>query len=127
MAKSIRFFFSFLLCSTLVLGDTAGPSSGTAAGSGWVTPSNVTASDNAYATYAVPGTTSGTFCSAKALEVGCEPESASVGITTALSISSLGFAIPASATVLGITATFEHKCSGASSCSTSTASGGRFS
>lgn len=125
MHKSIRFFFVILLCSTLMLGDTAGPSSGTATGSGWVNPSNATASDNAYATFAMAGSTSGTTCTAHALALGCDPTDPVTGKTNQLSISSLGFAVPASATILGITATFEHKCSGASACSTVTASGGK--
>jgi hypothetical protein len=99
----VKKLLAFLLCSTLVLGDTSGPTSGTGAGTGWATVANVGASDNAYATRSVLG---GDF-------------------STSLSISALGFAIPASSTILGITATFEHKCSGASSCSTTTGSGGR--
>jgi hypothetical protein len=114
---------AFLLCSTLVLGDTAGPSSGTAAGS-WTSAANVGASDNAYATQAIAATSGGTTCSAHALALGCEPTDPTFGLSTQLSISAIGFAIPASATVLGIEATFEHKCSGSSSCSTSTGSGG---
>lgn len=116
---------AFLLCSTLMLGDSVGPTSGTATGSGWTTPANVGASDNAYATYAIAATSGGRTCSAKAITLGCEPEDPTFGISSAISISSLGFAIPAAATVTGITATFEHKCSGSSSCSTGTSSGGK--
>lgn len=106
---------AFLLCSTLVLGDSSGPTSGTATGSSWTTVANVGASDNAYATQSIAGRT--ITCGE------CDPTGP--GTSTPLYISSLGFALPASATVVGIAATFEHKCSGASSCSTNTSSGGK--
>lgn len=106
-----------LLCSTLLLADSAGPNSGTATGAGWASPSNVGASDNAYATYAIAGAT--IHCPK------CEEPTTVVGKSASLSISSLGFAIPASATITGISATFEHKCSGSGSCSTSTSDGGK--
>jgi hypothetical protein len=117
----------FLLCSTLVLGDTAGPSSGTAAGGSWTSPGNVTASDNVYATKAMAGASGSTHCISKPPAIVCDDTSGTVvpGQSGNISISALGFSIPASSTVLGITATFEHKCSGASACDTDSSFGGK--
>jgi hypothetical protein len=103
MTKSIRWGIVLILCSTLVLGDTAGPSSGTAAGTGWTTVANVGASDNAYATRSI-------------LDLDVSP---------ALYISTLNFAIPAGSTIVGITATLERKCSSTVYCSTNAAKGGK--
>jgi hypothetical protein len=75
----------------------------------WTNPGNVTASDNVYATRVIAGALDGI-----------------PGVSPNLSISALGFAVPASATILGITATFEHKCSSAvSSCNTDPSGGGK--
>lgn len=89
------------LCA-LAAADSAGPRSGTGVGSGWTTPANVASSDNAYATYSVPAQSA----------------------APALSISSLGFAIPAGATVTGIVVTLERRCSNNTACNLDTANGG---
>src|SRR3954466_628939 len=115
----IRKVLAILLYSTLLFANSVGPSSGTATGSGWTSPANVGASDNTYASVAIAGT-GGTTCSK------CEPgDPGSPVPSTALYISSLGFSLPTGATVTGIQATVEHKCSGASSCSTETTDGGK--
>jgi hypothetical protein len=78
----------------------------------WTNPGNVTASDNVYATRVI-----------KLARLMAFPGDSS---PPNLSISALGFAVPASATILGITATFEHKCSSAvSSCNTDPSGGGK--
>jgi hypothetical protein len=91
---------SILLLSALLFADTVGPTTGTATGVSWTTPANVGASDNAYATCTM------------AIEDYCG---------SGIYISSLGFAVPASATITGITATVERKCNGAG-CTTNSAS-----
>jgi hypothetical protein len=84
---------AFLLCSVMLFGDSSGPRSGTGAGTAWVNPTNVSTSNNAYATYGLDANV----------------------LTSTLSISTLGFAIPSGATITGIEASIERKAS-ANSC-----------
>jgi hypothetical protein len=95
---------AFLLCSVLLFGDSSGPRTGTGSGTSWTNPTNVAAADAAYATYGLGSST----------------------LSNTLSISTLGFAIPAGATITGIAATFKRKCSALTSCSTDTANSGGF-
>ncbi len=103
-------FLLLLLLSMLCWASTAGPASGTASddgalacnGADWAGKTNLASSDNSYATCVLPGASPG----------------------DALWISSLGFSVPAGATINGVTVTYERKCSFASSCSTDPVNGG---
>lgn len=94
---------AFLLIAVFALGDASGPRSGTGAGGSWTNPANATISDNAYATCSIL------------------PADACAG---ALTLTTLGFALPSTATVTGIEVLYEKKCS-VSGCTTNTANGGQ--
>jgi hypothetical protein len=101
----MRRFAQVALLLLMCLGlwaDSAGPFSGTGAGTGWTTPTNTASSNDAYATESI--------CAS------CDSDP--------LYISNLGFSIPAGSIINGITATYERKCSSTLSCSTDTANGG---
>lgn len=93
----------FILCAAFLLADSAGPRGGTGAGSGWTSPTNTAAEDGLFATCSIP---------------------ASGACGSSHTVTALGFAIPAGATVNGIEVSYKQKCSANASCSTSTADGG---
>ena len=103
--SSLRDFGLLAACllGTILLSwaDSAGPRSGTGAGTGWTAPTNVAAYDNSYAT-------------------------ASLGpaaLSNPLYVSGFGFTLPGGATVNGIVVTLERKCSANNSCNFDAAAG----